>query len=78
MEAINISNGLKKDESIYRPVPVSSHSVPLATTFRADPTKVDDISQDAFPTPESTPSPPVNEEKKTRWGLGRKMKDKKK
>ncbi|KAI8875883.1 cysteine proteinase, partial [Backusella circina FSU 941] len=86
METINISNGLKKDEPIYRPVPVSSHSVPLST-FRLDDADQKSSStgssspkrEDAFPTPEATPSPPVvTEEKKTRWGLGRKMREKKK
>ncbi|KAI7907747.1 uncharacterized protein BX663DRAFT_491912 [Cokeromyces recurvatus] len=38
--------------------------------------KKDDYSNSEIPTPETTPSPPHQEEKKTRWGLGRKIREK--
>ncbi|KAI9483496.1 MAG: hypothetical protein EXX96DRAFT_558383 [Benjaminiella poitrasii] len=39
-------------------------------------TKKDDYVTSELPTPETTPPPPQPEEKKTRWGLGRKIREK--
>lgn len=81
METINITlNKKTEDESNGGPVHLTpSFSTPIhqldynLQTLR----KEELLPNTDTPTPESTPSPPHIEEKKTRWGLGRKKKDKK-
>jgi hypothetical protein len=79
LDTINISLGKKTDERMNGgPVNLAS-SVSTPLNIQSPITqRREELLNVETPAPErKTPSPPPMEEKKTRWGLGRKKKDKK-
>lgn len=89
MDSINIVSTLTKEDSLYnnsRPTNIVPTQHPTTPPLRLDtihsPRREEFANDNAeVPTPESTtsqpPPPPPQEEKKMRWGLGRKLREKK-
>ncbi|GAA5808913.1 hypothetical protein MFLAVUS_002312 [Mucor flavus] len=89
MDSINIASALTKEDSLYnncRPTNIVPTQHPTTPPLRLDTIhspRREEFANDntEVPTPETTisqpPPPPPQEEKKMRWGLGRKLREKK-